>query len=286
MGMTTINVWLDVGFVALWLFVVAFLIFHFAMFVITGRFRKSFIEGHWPEHEAIPPATPKVLHFVHMTSMIILGATGMFIRFPAFNRVPMRYTHYIFMIIVTVVLVWRIWYAFRSKTNADWREFAIGRRDLNSAIGVLKYYGYMSNDKPHVAKYNVLQKMSYNMFLYMMFAQAFTGFALVSTPILFGLSPRDMLVGWWLGALVGATDLAGWYVRTAHYVLNWLFIIMTTVHFYLAFTVDIPCALDFFGIKPMEVKPGAHGHGHDHEHDRTHEPAPVPVLDAEGSGLA
>jgi Ni/Fe-hydrogenase 1 B-type cytochrome subunit len=265
MGMTTVNVWLDVVFVALWLFVVAFLIFHFALFIITGRFRKAFIEGHWPEHDHVPPATPKVLHFVHLFSMVILGVTGMFIRFPVVNRVPMRYAHYVFMIIVTIVLVWRIWYAFFSKTNADWREFAIGRKDLNSAIGVLKYYGYMSNEKPHVAKYNVLQKMSYNMFLWMMVAQAFTGFALVTAPILFGLSPRDMLVGWWLGPLVGATDLAGWYVRTFHYVLNWLFIIMSTVHFYLAFSVDVPCALDFFGIKPLEVKPGAHGHGHDLE---------------------
>ena len=66
------------------------------------------------------------------------------------------------------------------------------------------------------------------------------------------------------GTGVGSTDLAGWYVRTGHYILNWLFIIMTTVHFYLAFTVDIPCALDFFGLKPLEVKPGAHGeHGHE-----------------------
>jgi hypothetical protein len=63
-------------------------------------------------------------------------------------------------------------------------------------------------------------------------------------------------------------------VRTAHYILNWLFIIMTTVHLYLAFSVDIPCALDFFGIKPLEVKPGAHG---DHGHD----PVAVPALDAD-----
>jgi Ni/Fe-hydrogenase 1 B-type cytochrome subunit len=283
MGLTSLNVWLDAAFVVLYVAVVAFLAFHFLMFVKTGRFRKSFIEGHWPEHDHVPPATPKVLHFTHMTSMIILGVTGMYIRFPFFHggRVAMRGIHYVFMIIVVAVLVWRIWYAFFSKTNADWREFAIGRKDLASAIGVLKYYGYMSNEKPHVAKYNVLQKMSYNLFLWMMFAQAFTGFALVTSPFIFGNSPRDLLVGWWLGAMVGGTDLAGWGVRTVHYVLNWLFIIMSTVHLYLAFTVDVPCALDFFGIKSMEVKPG--GHGHD---DHVPEPVIAPVFDAEvGSSL-
>ena len=109
-----------------------------------------------------------------MTSMIILGFTGMYLRFPFFvsNRVIMRNTHYVFMIIVIVVLVWRVWYAFFSKTNADWREFAIGKKDLGSMLGVLAYYGYFSDSKPHVAKYNVMQKMSYAMFLVMMIAQA------------------------------------------------------------------------------------------------------------------
>jgi len=274
MGFIEFNVWLDTVFVVLWVFVVLFLAFHFFMFIITGRFKKAFIEGNWPEHDSRPPKLPKILHFTHMTSIIILAITGMLIRFPAFNRVQARYVHYVFMVIVVVVLVWRVLYAFFSKTNADWREFAIGKKDLQSAVGVLKYYGYISNNKPHVAKYNVLQKMSYNMFLYMMIIQAFTGFALVTIPIAFGLSPRDLLVGWWLGPLAGSTDLAGWGVRTVHYILNWLFIIMTTVHFYLAMTVDVPCMLDFFGLKELQVVEGGHGHGgHD---EPAHEPTPLP----------
>jgi len=261
MGFIELNVWLDTVFVVLWVFIVLFLALHFTLFITTGRFRRCFKEGQWPEHDSRPPATPKVLHFVHMTSMIILGITGMFIRFPSFNRVPMRYTHYVFMIIVTVVLIWRVLYAFMSKKNPhDWKEFAIGKKDLQSMVGVLAYYGYFSNNKPHVAKYNVLQKLSYNLFLYMMIIQALTGFALVTAPLLFGLSPRDLLVGWWLGPLAGSTDLAGWGVRTVHYILNWLFIIMTTIHLYLALTADFPCMLDFFGFKELEVHPGGHGH--------------------------
>ena len=276
MGLLEFNVWLDAVFTTLWVFVVAFLIFHFILFVVKGRFRRSFIEGHWPEHDSRPPATPKVLHGVHMVSMIILGFTGMYLRFPFFSggRVPMRTTHYIFMIIVTVVLVWRVLYAFFSKKNPDYKEFAIRKVDLQSALGVLAYYGYFSDNKPHVAKYNVLQKMSYNLFLYMMILQALTGFALVTVPIVFGLSPRDMLVGWWLGPLAGSTDLAGWGVRTVHYIFNWLFIIMTTVHLYLAMTVDVPCMLDFFGIKELQVVEGGHGHG-DHDEPAS-EPHPLP----------
>ncbi|NTU71155.1 MAG: hypothetical protein HGB10_04980 [Coriobacteriia bacterium] len=278
MTLTQINVWLDVAFTALYIFVVAFLVFHFALFVIKGRFRKSFIEGHWPEHDSRPPATPKVLHFIHMTSMIILGITGMFLRFPSIYgaRTFMRNTHYVFMFIVIAILIWRVWYAFFSKTNADWREFAIGKKDLQSTLGILAYYGYFSNQKPHVAKYNVLQKMSYNLFLYMMIAQAFTGLALLKWTIpMTSVTITQAMIGWWLGQLMGSASMALWVVRTFHYIFNWLFIIMTTVHLYLAFSVDIPCALDFFGIKELQVVEGAHGHSEEDDHASPQvEPAP------------
>jgi Ni/Fe-hydrogenase 1 B-type cytochrome subunit len=263
MSLTTINVWLDVVFTGLYVVIIAFLTFHFSLFVYFGRFRKSFIEGHWPEHDSRPPALPKVLHFVHMTSMIILGLTGMYLRFPFFSngRDFMRGTHYVFMVIVIVTVIWRIWYAFFSKTNADWREFAIGKKDLQSALGVLAYYGYFSNNKPHVAKYNVLQKMSYNMFLYMMLIQAITGLALLKFNIMFiNMSPSQLIIGWNLGAWLGSAALALWVVRMIHYVLNWAFILMMTIHLYLAATVDVPCALDFFGMDELQVHPGGHGH--------------------------
>ena len=261
MNLIQINVWLDFAFSAIYVCVLLFLGWHFSMFVIKGRFRKAFIEGKWPEHDSRPPATPKVLHAFHMVSMIILGVTGMYIRFPYFTggREFMRNTHYVFMIIVIAVLIWRVWYAFYSKTNADWREFAIGKKDLATALGVLKYYGYISDNKPHVAKYNVMQKMSYVLFLAMMVMQAITGLLIwrLQLPII------HVSIYSGTAALVGATGV--WMIRMVHYVLNWGFIIMTTVHLYLAFSVDVPCALDFFGLKELEVNEGAHGHGHAEE---------------------
>ena len=276
MSLTALNVWLDIIFTGLYVVIIAFLTFHFALFVKFGRFRKSFIEGHWPEHDSRPPAAPKVGHFVHMTSMIILGFTGMYLRFPYFanGRDFMRGAHYVFMVIAIVTTVWRIWYAFFSKTNADWREFAIGKKDVQSALGVLAYYGYFSNNKPHVAKYNVLQKMSYNMFLYMMAIQALTGLCLVRYGFLWGVSPSQLLVGWWAN-IVGGMALAMWGIRTLHYVLNWAFILMMTIHLYLAASVDVPCALDFFGVAELPVKAGGHGHGDDdHGHDEVPQAAP------------
>ncbi|MBI5231047.1 MAG: cytochrome b/b6 domain-containing protein [Coriobacteriales bacterium] len=268
--LVSFNVWLDNIFALVWAAALAFVVFHFSVGIVKGRFRKKFIEHQWPEHDHRPPLTPKLLHGVHMAGIIILAITGMYIRFPHLMgaRTFMRNTHYFFMIVVTITLVWRVWYAFWSK-NKDWPEFAVGKKDLQSLVGVLAYYGYFSNKKPHVAKYNVAQKMSYMLFLVMMLAQVFTGFALLRYNIIFGASPRDILIGWWLGPIVGGAPMALWYARMIHYVLNWMFIIMMTIHFYLAASEDIPCTLDFFGIKEMPVVPG-----HDHEDIPAEEPAP------------
>jgi Ni/Fe-hydrogenase 1 B-type cytochrome subunit len=271
-----LNVWLDIIFTAMWFGVVIFLLLHFTLYITTGRFKKNFIEGNWPHHDARPPATPKWLHFVHLFSMIMLGFSGMYLRFPFFqsNRIVMRNIHYVFMIIVIVILVWRVWYAFFSKTNADWREFAIGKKDLQSALGVIKYYGYMSNDKPHVAKYNVMQKMSYNLFLVLMFVQAFTGLFIWRFQIPVTLFNVNSLYGV-TAAILGGNGV--WGVRTVHYIINWLFIIMTTVHFYLAATADLPCALDFFGVKEMDVYPDE-GHHDDGGHAAPTLPEPEPQV--------
>jgi len=276
-GLVQFNVWLDIILLAVWIAALLFVVFHFSMGIVKGRFRKKFIEHQWPEHESTPPALPKWIHGIHMVSIIILAITGMYIRFPQLMgaRTFMRNTHYVFMVIVTITLVWRIWYAFWSK-NKDWDQFAVRKVDLNSLVGVLAYYGYFSNKKPHVAKYNVAQKMSYMLFLVMMVVQAFTGFALLRYNIIFGQSPRDLLIGWWLGGFVGGPAMALWYARMVHYILNWLFIIMMTVHFYLAASEDIPCTLDFFGLKAMETKP------HGHVEQPAEEPEPVsPTPDLE-----
>lgn len=261
MNLTEFNVWLDAIFFALYAVVLVFLVVHFLISIPKGRFRKKFILHKWPEHDHRPATQPKLLHHTHMFMMILLAISGMYIRFPFFDggRIAMRWVHYVAMIVVTVNLLWRLWYAFASR-HKDWREFAITREDAKTALGVILYYTYISNSKPHVpAKYNVMQKFSYQFFLVLMVLQIFTGFSLVVAPFIFGYSPRDLLIGWWLGSLVGSTDLAGWYARIAHYIINWLFIIMTTVHVYLSATEDVPVTLDFFFVKELELKAG-HGH--------------------------
>lgn len=274
MGLTQLNVWLDAVFISLYSVVLIGLSGHFIGNILTGRAKRRFgKEWAWPHHDSHPPALPKILHFQHVASMILLAVSGLYIRFPFFDggRVAMRWVHYVAMTVVVINLIWRLWYAFASRQR-DYREFAVTKRDIVTAPQVVLYYIFVKSSKPHLGKYNVMQKGTYIMFVPLLILQAFTGFALLTQQLpIIGVSPRDILVGWWLGVLVGSTDLAGWYARTAHYIINWLFIILTSIHMYLSVTEDFPAFLDFFGMGFLDRRSG-HGDEHEDEHG---EPAPA-----------
>lgn len=283
-----LNVWIDVIFTTLWSAMLLGLAAHLLGNVVSGRAKRRFINGEWPHHEGGPiPATPKILHFQHVAAMIALAISGLYIRFPAlipflhgeYARWAMRWVHYVAMIVVIVNLAVRLWYAFRSKRR-DYREFVITMRDITTAPMVVAYYLFIipPEKKPHLGKYNVMQKVTYQTFVPLLIIQAITGFALLTYVIPFtesltvfghpGITPRDLFVGWWLGPIVGSTDLAGWYARTLHYLINWLFIVLTTVHVYLALSEDFPAFRDFFGLAGAEHhSEESDGHGGDHDHD-------------------
>lgn len=250
-NLTDVNVWLDVIFTSLYVVIVIALSGHFIGNILTKRVYRRFVKKEWPAHEGpAVPALPKFLHFTHVAMMFALGFSGMYIRFPFFDggRTAMRYLHYFAMIVVVANLVWRLYYAFFGRRR-DYKEFAISRKELITAPKVILYYIFVKDSKPHLAKYNIMQKATYTIFPILLIAQAFTGFALLTGEFIFGFSPRELLVGWWLGPMVGGTALAGAWARVVHYVFNWLFIILTTIHAYLSITEDLPAFLNFFGLK-------------------------------------
>jgi Ni,Fe-hydrogenase I cytochrome b subunit len=266
--LTQVNVWIDVVFTTLYAVIVVALAIHFIGNILTGRAQARFVRWEWPHHEGGPiPAAPKIMHFQHVAGMIALAVSGMYIRFPFFGgeyaRWAMRWVHYVAMTVVVVNLCVRLWYAFGSRRR-DYREFAVGLRDITTAPMVIAYYIFLipPEKKPHLGKYNVMQKSTYIIFVPLLIVQAITGLALLTYTIPFtqainmfghaGVTPRDLIVGWNLGALLGSIDLAGWWMRTTHYLINWLFIVLTTIHVYLSVTEDFPAFLDFFGLSGAE----------------------------------
>jgi Ni/Fe-hydrogenase 1 B-type cytochrome subunit len=279
--LTQVNVWLDVIFTTVFVLLVLGLLGHMVGNTISGRFKKRFGQWAWPQNPH-PSGTQKFLHIQHVACMFLLAFSGMYIRFPFFDggRTAMRWVHYVAMIVVVANLIWRLWYAFASPRR-DWREFAVTKRDITTMPKVLMYYLFIKPSKPHLAKYNIMQKLTYSSFVPLLIIQAITGFSLIQNKIIMGMSPRYIILGWWLGPLVGGTALVGAWARIIHYTFNWLFIILTTVHVYLSVSEDFPEFLDFFGMKELamanaakhgQLAHGAEGHGDGHGHEA--EPAP------------
>jgi Ni,Fe-hydrogenase I cytochrome b subunit len=266
--LTQVNVWIDVVFTTLYPIILLALALHFMGNVLTKRAYRRFVKHEWPQHEGGPiPALPKVLHFEHVACMIALAVSGLFIRFPtiSYSRTPMQWIHYVAMIVVILNLIWRLQYAFFSPRR-DWREFAVTSRDITTAPKVIAYYLFLipPAKKPHLGKYNVMQKMTYIIFVPLLIVQALTGFALLTQALPFvGLSPREVLLGLTAGPFVGGIDAAGAWARTTHYLINWLFIVLTTIHVYLSVTEDFPAFQDFFGMGGAhdDAEAGDHGPG-------------------------
>jgi Ni/Fe-hydrogenase 1 B-type cytochrome subunit len=267
MDLTQVNVWLDIVFRALYVVVVVALSAHLLGNFISGRMRNRFVRKQWPVHDGPHPTfLPRFLHFQHVFSMFALGASGMYIRFPYFygGRTFMRYVHYFFMVVVVLNLLWRLWYAFLSKRR-DYREFKIKRRDITTAPLVILYYIFVKPSKPHIDNYNVMQKGTYIVFAMLLFVQALTGFSLLvsawppATALAPGahpgwFNPQQVLLGWFAG-FIGGVAAAGAWMRLVHYVINWLFIILTTIHAYLSVTEDFPAFENFFGLDVFSKAP-------------------------------
>jgi Ni/Fe-hydrogenase b-type cytochrome subunit len=270
--LTQVNVWIDVVFTTLYPIILLALGAHFMGNILSKRAYRRFVKGEWPEHEGPPvPALPKWLHFEHVACMILLAASGLFIRFPtiSYSRTPMQWIHYVAMIVVILNLIWRLQYAFFSPRR-DWREFAVTGRDITTAPKVILYYIFIKPSKPHLGKYNVMQKMTYIIFVPLLIVQALTGFALLTQLLpVAGLSLRQVLLGWTIAPFVGGVASAGAWARTLHYLINWLFIVLTTIHVYLSVTEDFPAFQDFFGMG------GAHGHADEHAPVAGEEPGMV-----------
>lgn len=217
---------------------------------VTGRFKKKWVLWQWPAHEEVVPPSPKVMHGVHLTAMIVLGLSGLYIRYPAFygGREIMRYLHYIAMYIVVANMVSRIYYAYLY----DGKEFLLTKKDIMNTPNVLLYYAHLRAHYPHLAKYNPMQKMTYSLFFPgFMIIQAISGFAL--------LWPKYVL--FLVAAPAGGLASAVAFARVAHFFSAMMLIMFTGIHMFLALNENFPSFLDFFGIVPITE---GHGHGEDH----------------------
>ena len=192
------------------------------------------------------PLVQRITHWMHLLSMVVLTFTGFYIHNPFFDgsMMWMRQLHFVFMYVVLVALVARVYFAFFSKsalvkgsrkTAIDVKNFVIQKENKGQFIETIKYYLFLRKTHPSTGKYNPMQKLAYVAMLVLLVAQAFTGFALYGP---FGEAFS------WLTIPLGGLMI----VRQIHYLTMWLFILITMIHVYLSVAEDAPALkVMFFG---------------------------------------
>ncbi|MGA1796620.1 MAG: cytochrome b/b6 domain-containing protein [bacterium] len=240
-----INHALDKWALAVYLFTLAGLFLHFIGNVLTGRFRERFILGHHKQitEEEAPSPPARLMHWIHLFSIIFLILTGFLIRYKILETFMEQWKrhHYCFMILICGNLIARIIYAFAGETKT-YKDFAIGMKDILNTPQVILYYLFLRDRYDHVAKFASLQKLTYNMFWILLIVQGFTGFAILVPEALLG----------WTGLTL---DTGVLLMRVIHVGITWFYILATTVHVYLSFMEGYPLLkLILFNVEPETVR--------------------------------
>ena len=173
-------------------------------------------------------------HWVRVVAMITLIFTGFFIHTPFISGGPdstimanMRFFHFVAAYAFIIGLVIRVYMAFNSKFDADWRDFGI-MRNLVNVPDILMWYLFLKTSHKKYRRYNPLQAYAYLGVAVLMVLAAITGFAIYHGKI-FLLIQAPGPFGW-LNHLVGGES----YMRLIHIGIMWCFIVFFFIHVYLS----------------------------------------------------
>ncbi len=189
-----------------------------------------------------------ISHWIHLLCMVVLVFTGFYIHAPFgdFSMATMRSLHFAAMWLVLVNLVIRVVLAFTWRTSSlkgtrdvvpDYRNFSPQSENRGQFIETIKYYLFIRKTHPATGKYNPMQKLAYLAMAALLVAQGYSGFAIYG--------PMDQVP-----VLAAGTALVGGLqnMRTIHYLIMWVFILITMIHVYLSVAEDIDALpLMFYG---------------------------------------
>jgi len=201
------------------------------------------------------PLPAMIMHWVHLVSMAVLIFTGFYIQNPFFagSMGLMRDLHFLFMYVLIITAVVRVYWAFFGAGSSshgsrrrvrDYKHFGYERENRGTFWPTVQYYLFLRKRPPAGAKFNSLQKGTYMFWLLLIVLQAITGFA-IFTPTQNFFQPLTYAVGGMMA------------MRAYHYLIMWLFIVTVALHIYLSLLHLPSAALMFFGVET--VPPGETG---------------------------
>lgn len=168
----------------------------------------------------------KVMHHIHWISMIVLFVSGLYIYSP---WVPgymdtARFSHFLAMYVLATVFFVRIYYALFGDKR-DIVDFMPSRENKGKLLRMMRYYLFIDRVHPATARYNPLQKATYNIWFFLLIIQGVTGFALYW--------PQSVYFGWVVTLCGGLV-----FVRLVHFILMIVFAVTVAIHFYLVLAED------------------------------------------------
>ncbi len=164
-------------------------------------------------------------HWAHVADTIVLILSGLQIHYPGFGvfgtMQAARFAHLVSGYLFIFLGAFHVYFFFALGKH---RVAMPGVADLGDVAPLLRYYLFLSREKPDYAKYNVLQKISYAALFAVSLLQSLLGFALYWPAALAAV----------LAAFGGAVSVRIW-----HTTVMWVFLSFTAVHLYLVLTEDI-----------------------------------------------
>ncbi len=184
-------------------------------------------------------------HWAMAISILVLLVTGFYIATPftiyagetvnKFFMGNMRYVHIIFGILLMFIFIWRVYLAFFSKFNADWKDF-FAWTDFECTWNQLKFYLLIKKEPPKHDEclYGPMQSIAYSGLFLMIFLIVITGLILMGAGYHAGFTAFCYKILKPVENMLGGLAI----VRFVHHILTWLFILFIIVHVYMAFWYD------------------------------------------------
>lgn len=173
-------------------------------------------------------------HWVRVIAIAILVFTGFYIHWPfiaggpdSFLMAWMRFFHFVASYALVLGLVVRVYMAFNSAFDRDWKDFGILRnlRDLPDIIG---YYLFVKGSHKDYRKYNPLQALAYLFITLLIIFTTLTGAALYKGKAFGFINAAESFR--WVNTMLGGES----YTRIWHFLSMWVFIIFVGVHIYMS----------------------------------------------------
>ncbi|MCL6093457.1 MAG: cytochrome b/b6 domain-containing protein [Actinomycetota bacterium] len=179
------------------------------------------------------PLPAVIMHAVHLVSLLVLIATGLYIWEPYYGGAMSvnRMLHFTFMWVFILTTIVRIYWSFFGGGTAavgqrvkyrDFHWFWFHKGSGRALVDTIKYYLFLRKDYPQQMKFNPLQKLTYLFWILLIALAALTGLAIWEPAQAFFQPFTDFF-----GGLV--------VMRTIHYLITWVFICTVAVHVYLVF---------------------------------------------------